>query len=128
MRTHFINIFQENDEASIITPTNISVATQLNKLVIQQEEIHTQTEVQLYLSKNIMSRRVIDETTLRTYVPTHVDKNSTVHTNATTSPGHLHLDTLLSQTEATDSIDPLRFLSTHSPSIYSMTTQVYLEK
>ena len=42
---------------------------------------------------------------------------------AATSLKHLHLDTLLSQTKATDSIRPLNFfIFAHSPSIYTMIT------
>ena len=37
------NISQENEEATVTTPTNISVVPRLNTMVIQQREIHTQT-------------------------------------------------------------------------------------
>ena len=67
-----MNSFQDNEEAAITTPTNISVVVPLNTMVIQQEEIHTQTEVQVYERKNTMSRRVIDQTTLRIYVRQHL--------------------------------------------------------
>ena len=53
-------------------PKNISVAIPLNTMVIRQEEIHTQTEVQIDERKNTMSRRVIDETTLRIYLRQHL--------------------------------------------------------
>ena len=56
----------------------------------QQEEIYTQTEVQTYERKNTISRKVIDETTLRIYFPRHVDTVdtiSTIQTNAAT-PNH----------------------------------------
>ena len=84
----------------------------------------------MYERKSTMSRRVIDETTLRIYVPKHVgtvDTNSTIQTNAATSavvtsPGHFHQDTLLSQTKATDSTGPLRCPAAHSPLIYTMIT------
>ena len=74
-----------------------------------------------------MSKRVVDETTLRIYFPRHidtVDTNLTIQTNAetSTSTDHLHLDTVLPQTKAADSRGSLRFLSIHSPSIYMMTT------
>ena len=59
-------------KVSMTAPTNISVAIPLNTMVIQQEEMHTQTEVHVYERKNTMSRRVIDETTLRIYVRQHL--------------------------------------------------------
>ena len=68
-----MNIFQENEEAPVTTPTNISVVPPLNTMVIQQREIHTQTQVQEYERKSTMSRRVINETTLRIYVPRNPD-------------------------------------------------------
>ena len=66
------NISEENQKASITAPINISVAIPLNTMVIRQEEIHTQSEVQVYERKNTMSWRVIDETTLRIYVRQHL--------------------------------------------------------
>ena len=44
-----MNISQdlENKKASITGPTNISNAIPLHIMVIQQEEMHTQTEVQV---------------------------------------------------------------------------------
>ena len=50
------NITKENEGATITTPTNTPVVPPLNPVVIQQGQIHTQTT---------MSRRVINETTLR---------------------------------------------------------------
>ena len=100
-------------------------------MVIQPEEIDTHNEVQVYERKNTMSKRAVNETALRIYFPRHidtVDTTSTIQTNAatSTSPGNLYLATILSQTKATYSIGSLRFLSTHSPSIYTMNTSVYL--
>ena len=43
-----MNISQENIEASITTPTNTATAIPLNTMVIQPEEMHTHTEVQVY--------------------------------------------------------------------------------
>ena len=122
-----VNIFQDNEEASITTPTHISAAIPLNTMAIQQEEIYTQTEVQTYERKNTMSRKEIDERTLRIHVPRYVDTVhtiSTIQTNAatSTSSNRFHLDTVLSQTKATDYMGSFRFLSVHSPSIYTMTT------
>ena len=76
---------------------------------------------------NAMSKRVVDETTLRIYFPRHidtVDTNLTIQTNAdtSTSTDHFHLNTVLPQTKATNSRGSLSFLSIHSPSIYMMTT------
>ena len=64
-----MNIFQDNEETSITLPTNISDMLPLNTMETQQEEIYTQTEVQTYERKDTISRKVIDETTLRIYFP-----------------------------------------------------------
>ena len=95
------NISQENEEATITTPTNISVVPPLNTMVIQQREIHTQTQVQEYERKSTMSRRVTNETTLRIYVPRNPDADSMLRNISTTLPGYSKSATLLSQHEAT---------------------------
>ena len=64
-----MNIFQDNEETSITLPTNISDMLPLNTMETQQEEVYTQTEVQTYERKDTISRKVIDETTLRIYFP-----------------------------------------------------------
>ena len=64
-----MNIFLDNEETSITLPTNISDTLPLNTMETQQEEIYTQTEVQTYERKDTISRKVIDETTLRIYFP-----------------------------------------------------------
>ena len=43
-----MNISQENEEASITTPTNTSTTISLNTMVFQPEEMHTHPEVQVY--------------------------------------------------------------------------------
>ena len=70
-----------------------------------------------------MSKRVVDETTLRIYFPRHidtVDTNLPIHSKAEilTSTDHLHLDSVLPQMKTTDSRGLLCFLAIHSPSIY----------
>ena len=62
-----MNIAQEKEKTSITTPTNTSAAITLNTMVFQSEEIHTYPEVQAYERKNTISKRVVDETTLRIY-------------------------------------------------------------
>ena len=64
-------------KVSMTAPTNFSVAIPLNKLVILQEEIHTQNAVQVYERKNAMSWRLIDETSLRIYMQQHLQTNYT---------------------------------------------------
>ena len=73
-----MNITQENEEATINTPANIPIEPPLNPVIIQQGLIHTQTQVQAYERKSLMSRRVINETTLRIYVPRNPDADSTL--------------------------------------------------
>ena len=118
------NISQENKKASITASTNISVVPPLNTVVTQQREIHTQTQVQEYERKSTMSRRVINETTLRIYVPRNPDAVSTLRNISTTSPSHSKSATLLSQDEAIATLGLPRFLLAHSPSIHTMPTQV----
>ena len=120
-----MNIFQDNEETAITIPTNTSDAIPFNTMATQHEEIHTPTEVQTYEPKNTINRKVIDETTLRIYFPRHVDTVdiiSTIQTNAATptSLDHPHPNTALSQTKAADSLGSIRFLSAHSPSLYTM--------
>ena len=62
----------------------------LNSVVIQQGQIHTQTQVQEYECKSTMSRRVINETTLRIYVPKNPDADLTLRTSSTRSLGHFY--------------------------------------
>jgi hypothetical protein len=73
----------------LVITSSSSLIVFLSLEIIQQEEMHTQTEVQVYKQKNTMSRRVIDETTLRIYVPKKVDTvdtNSTIQIMAASSP------------------------------------------
>ena len=66
-----MNMFHDNEEISTTFPTNISAVIPFNTMAIPQEEIITQTEVQTCERKNTVSRKVIDETTLRIYFPRH---------------------------------------------------------
>ena len=46
-----------------------------NQVVSQQDQVHIQTQIQEYEQKDAMSTRVIDETTLRIYLPWVPDAN-----------------------------------------------------
>ena len=122
------NIAKENEGAIITIPANTPVVPPLNSVVIQQGQIHTQTQVQEYERKSTMSRRVINETTLRIYVPRNPDEDSTLRINPTTPPGHFNSATLLSQDETTAMLGPPCLFTAHSPSIHMMSTRVYLVK
>ena len=122
-----MNTAQEKEETSITTPTNTSAAIPLNTMVLQSEEIHTYSEVQAYERKNTISKRVVDETTLRIYFPRHVDSVDTnllmqTHAEISTSTDFSHPDTATPQTRNTNSRGSLRFQSIHSPSIHTMTS------
>ena len=89
---------QEKEETSITTPTNTSTAVPLNTMVFKSEEIHTYPEVQAYERKNTISKRVVDETTLRIYFPRHVDSVDTnlltrTHAEISASTDFSHPDT-----------------------------------
>ena len=102
------NITKENEGATITIPKNTPIVPPLNSVVIQQGQIQTQTQVQEYEQKNTMSRKVINETTLRIYVPRNPDADQTFQINPMTSPAHL-------QTGSTMLPGPF-----HSDSLHSM--------
>ena len=55
---------RENDQATITTPTNAPIVQNMpltNPVVIQQEQVHIQTQVQEYEQKDAMSTRVIEK-------------------------------------------------------------------
>ena len=93
------NIAKENEGATITIPTNIPVVPPLNSVIIQQGRIHTQTQVQEYERKSTMSRKVINETTLRIQIPRKSIADSTLRINSTASPGHFNSATVFSQDE-----------------------------
>ena len=78
------NIAKENEGATITIPTNIPVVPPLNSVIIQQGRIHTQTQVQEYERKSTMSRKVINEATLRIQIPRNSVADSTLRINSTT--------------------------------------------
>ena len=77
------NIAKENEGATITIPTNISVVPPLFSVIIQQGWIHTQTQVQEYERKSTMSRKVINEATLRIQIPRNSVADSTLQINST---------------------------------------------
>ena len=78
------NIAKENEGATITIPTNIPVVPPLFSVIIQQGWIHTQTQVQEYERKSTMSRKVINEATLRIQIPRNSVADSTLRINSTT--------------------------------------------
>ena len=72
-----------------------------------------------------MSRRVINETTLRIYVPRNPDAVWMLRNISTSSPGHSKSATLLSQDETIATLGLPRLLLAHQPSIHTMPTRVY---
>ena len=92
-----MNITQENEGATITTPTNIPVVPPLNPMGLQQGQIHTQTQVQEYERKSTMSRKVLNEATLRIQIPRNSIADSTLRINSTTSFGHFNSATVRSQ-------------------------------
>ena len=99
----------ENDQATIITPRNTPIFQNMpltNPVVIQQKQVHMQTQVQEYERKSTMSRKVINETTLRIQIPRNSVADSTLRINSTTfrinstaSFGHFDSAAVLSQDE-----------------------------
>ena len=71
----------------------------LNPVVIQQGQVPSQTQVQEYERKSLMSRKVINETTLRIGVPRNPNADPMIQNISSTSPGHSNSATLLSQDE-----------------------------
>ena len=57
-----------NDQI-LVNTTNTPSTSIVSQQALQQQPVHIQTQVQEYERKNKMSTRVIDETTLRIYIP-----------------------------------------------------------
>ena len=84
-----------------------------NQVVSQQDQVHIQTQIQEYEQKDAMSTRVIDETTLRIYLPWVPDADLTVPLISASSPEHLTGSIVASQVEAINAQAPPLLLITH---------------
>ena len=84
-----------------------------NQVVSQQDQVHIQTQIQEYEQKDAMSTRVIDETTLRIYLPWVPDADLTVPLISASLSEHLTGSIVASQVEAINAQAPPLLLITH---------------
>ena len=122
---------REDDQATITPPTNAPIVQNMpltNPVVIQQEQVHIQTQIQEYEQNDATSTRVIGETTLRIYFPRVPDAYSTIPITSASSPGHFTTNTLVFQDKATDTQGLPLLLFAHSPLLPTMSTRFYLAK
>ena len=132
------NITKENEEATATIPMNMPVVPPMNAMVGQHGPIQTLPQVQEYERKDKMSRKVINETTLRIYVPKNPDAEQTflskptttspahLKTGSTLMPGRLYSDPVHSMGETLTSLGPLHLCIACSPSTNKMISRVYL--
>ena len=133
-----LGLFKENEEATTTIPMNMPVVPPMNAMVGQHGPIQTLPQVQEYERKDKMSRKVINETTLRIYVPKNPDAEQTFPSKPTTTspahlktgstllPGHLYSDPVHSMGETLTSLGPLHLCIACSPSTNKMISRVYL--
>ena len=133
-----LNVTKENEEATATIPMNMPVVPPMNAMVGQHGPIQTLPQVQEYERKDKMSRKVVNETTLRIYVPKKPDAEQTflskptttspahVKTGSTLLPGRLYLDPVHSMGETLISLGALRLCMACSPSTNKMISRVYL--